>query len=349
MQVLVTGGSGFIGRYACAQLLAAGHTVTVLDLVAPPAAAARERVIVGDVRDPAALRTAMRGADAVLHLAAAHHDFGIARDTYFAVNEGSTALICDIMDEQGVTDLCFFSSVAVFGRAAPPVRDDSAPDPISYYGQSKLAGEHKVRAWAERGGARRALVIRPSVTFGPHNYANMYSLIRQIASGFFLPVGEGGNVKSMTYVENLVDATLYLWRHDRHEPFLAVNCVDKPDLTSREIVHHVHGALGTRPPAFHVPLGAALALATPFDFVIRLTGRNLPISSARIRKLAGDETRFEADRLAESGFRARVPISEGIRRMVEWFLREGRHETPVWRLPPAEVTTFVTAVDTVDA
>ena len=83
----ITGGSGFIGRYFCEALAAAGHEITVLDLVAPSEGLPHDRFVQGDVRDPAACRAALEGCDRLLNLAAAHHDFGIERETYFSVND----------------------------------------------------------------------------------------------------------------------------------------------------------------------------------------------------------------------------------------------------------------------
>ena len=99
MKYCVTGGSGFIGSYFCETLAAEGHEITILDLVDPPETTPHDRFVYGDVRDPQAVRDAFEGCDRILHLAAAHHDFGIERDTFFDVNENGAQVICDAMDE----------------------------------------------------------------------------------------------------------------------------------------------------------------------------------------------------------------------------------------------------------
>lgn len=344
MHCLVTGGSGFIGRYLCERLAARGDTFTLLDLVPPDAAAPRPtRCVLGDVRDPAAVRDALAGCDAVFHLAAAHHDFGIDRETYFAVNEGGARVLCDAMDEAGIGEVCFYSSVAVYGDAPGPHVEEAAKAPTHSYGASKLAGEAVFQEWANRGGGRRVLVIRPTITFGARNFANMYALIRQIHSRLFLIVGEGTNVKSLSYVENLVDATLHLWDLSDRPAFDVYNWVEKPDLTSRQIAESVYAALGRRSNGVRLPLRVALLLAAPFDLLITLTGRNLPISSMRVRKLAEDHTQFEASKARAAGFVPRSTLQEGLARMVEWFVREGRAQPPVRHIPPAAVSRPVAA------
>ena len=224
MHYLVTGGAGFIGRRLVAALLARGDQVTVLDLAAPaptrPGALAPTRVLQGDVRDPVAVREALVGCDAVFHLAAAHHDFGIDHATYFGVNEGGAAVLCDAMDAAGVRDVCFYSSVAIFGDAPEPHDEDAPTAPTNDYGASKLAGEQVFRRWAAQGVTSGGCwSSAPPITFGPGNFANMFSLIRQIDSGLFVQVGAGDNVKSLSYVENLVAATLFLWDRPADAPF----------------------------------------------------------------------------------------------------------------------------------
>ncbi|MFN7374698.1 MAG: NAD-dependent epimerase/dehydratase family protein [bacterium] len=345
MKLLITGGAGFIGRYFVELLQQRGVDIAVLDLVKPAWDAGGMPCHVGDVRDPQAVRSALAGRDAVLHLAAAHHDFGIDRDTYFAVNEQGSRVLCEEMDRAGIRSVCFFSSVAVFGDAPEPHHEDAPTSPTNPYGASKLAGEMVFKSWVERGQGRSCLVVRPTITFGPRNFANMYSLIRQIDSGRFAQVGEGANVKSLSYVENIVPAAMFLWAKPVAEvagagtrrAFEVYNFVDKPDLSSAEIARVIAAALGRRGGPVRVPMWVALALAFPFDVVIKLTGKNLPVSSARIKKLFATRTLFEAGKLAQAGWKSPVSLAEGLGRMVKWYLAEGKGQPAVWRVPPREI------------
>jgi GlcNAc-P-P-Und epimerase len=331
MRICVMGGSGFIGHYFCETLRAQGHQVTILDLVAPRFHVVAERFVQGDICDLVKVRAAVADCDAVLHLAAAHHDYGITREHFFKVNEGGAKVICQALGEAGKTRVCFYSTVAVYGRAPEPRTETTVPQPQSDYGQSKLAGEKVFEAWAREGSGRSCLVIRPTVTFGPRNFANMYSLLRQIHRGRFFPVGNGRNVKSLSYVENIVDATLFLWNPGAaprfKPPFEVVNYIDKPDLTSRQITEICYAALGKRAPGMSLPLPLAMIMAWPFDLVKLLTGKNLPISSARVKKLC-TQTRFEAPRVREAGYAAKFTLRQGIENMAQWYLREGQFQKP---------------------
>jgi nucleoside-diphosphate-sugar epimerase len=336
--VLVTGGGGFVGRYCCERLVADGHEVRSLDPLPPDVVVPGVTYVAGDIRDATAVRAAIAGCDRVLHLAAAHHDAGIPRETYFAVNERGTRVLCEAMTVSGITDLCFTSSVAVYGSAATPPDEDSPCHPESPYGESKLKAELVIREWVDAAPGRRALVIRPAVVFGPGNYANTYALIRQIASGLFAHVGPGRNIKSMAYVGNLVDAMLSFWARPSTTPYTTFNYVDAPDLTSREIADTIARALG-RSSLPTIPLSLALLAATPFDVVSSLTGRPQRVSRARIRKLFTATTQFRADRIRAAGFAPSVSLTEGLERMVKWYRAEGATVSRPPRLPRPTVTT----------
>lgn len=342
MRVLITGGSGFIGSYFHRDLRALGlNDLASIDLVEPSGQAAEAAYFKGDIRDPAALDRAMKGVDLVINLAAAHHDFGIAHDTYYSVNEHGSQQVCDAMDRAGIRRVVFYSTVATYGTAPTPHHEEAPTAPDTPYGGSKLKGEAVFRRWTERGDGRRALVIRPTVTFGPSNFANMYSLIRQIDSGKYFRFGEGTNIKSLSYVENIVDATLFLLGLKADKPNRAIaefeifNFIDKPDMTSTQISDTVSRCLGKKP-APAVPYALGMLMALPFDVAIKLTGRNLPISSARIEKLFRTETKFEADKILSTGYRPKVPLAEGIDRMVKWYQAGGKTQDASWHQPPAE-------------
>jgi nucleoside-diphosphate-sugar epimerase len=223
--------------------------------------------------------------------------------------------------------------VAVYGAIPEPRHEDADTRPVAPYGQSKLGAERVFRAWAESRAGRRCLVIRPTVVFGPRNFANMYSLVRQVDSGFFFRVGGGRNVKSLSYVENIVPAALYLWNRPAAAPFDVYNYVDKPDLETRSLLARIYHSLGRRMPRWWIPEPIAVGASWPFDLAAMLTGRHLAISTARIRKMCV-QTLFEADKVRRAGFEPPVPLVEGIERTVGWYLREGRHYRGTAHLPP---------------
>lgn len=333
--ILVTGGAGFIGTHLCAQLERMGQRYVILDLHAPHAALKPERFVRGDVRNPLAIDAAIEGCSSVLHRAAAHHDSGIDSATYFGVNEGSTALLIDTMAARQLRRICFFSPAAVYGEAEVSRTEAHDPQLSGAYGASKLAAEKLLRS-AAGNGTLDALIIRPTVTFGPENFANMFSLIRQIDTGLFQQVGESNNIKSLLYVHNLVSFTLWSWA--RHESGVEeFNWVETPELTTSEIARELAAALGRRIPPVRLPLQLALFLAMPIEIIASLSGKALPVTRARIRKMAVDQTQFSARKALDSGFSPEVSLRDALRQTVTWYRSTGK-DAPRRRLvPPSEI------------
>ncbi len=144
MRVLVTGGAGYIGSVVAAQLIAAGHEVTVLDDLSTgyaDAVPAGAGFVKGTLRNCAA-EVLADGTDAVLHFAAKSLvGESVAEPAkYWSANLGGTLALLDAMREIGVRTIVFSSTAAVYGEPEhTPVAETDPTRPTSPYGASKLA------------------------------------------------------------------------------------------------------------------------------------------------------------------------------------------------------------------
>ena len=161
--------------------------------------------------------------------------------------------------------------------------------------------------------------IRSTVVYGPHNLANVLNLIKAIDQGLYFHSGKGTNIKSLTYVENLCDAALFALNREESGELL-FNYVDYPQTGSRAIAEMQAEMLGKKI-RISLPEWFAVLLALPFDAFIALTGRNLKISSKRIRKL-NTQTCHGADLIRSLGFVPKHDMKDGMRRMIDWYRSE---------------------------
>jgi nucleoside-diphosphate-sugar epimerase len=196
------------------------------------------------------------------------------------------------------------------------------PKPANHYGASKLAGEVKLRGWSKTEG-NRAIVIRPCLVYGPRNTANMYNLIKQIDSGKFFNVGQGSNIKSISFVENIVEGTIYLMNNINEAGYHLFNYADNPQLSSKKTANHIAKCLGKSHP-ISIPKSLLLLGAIPFDIIIKITGKNLPVSSARVKKFA-TETYHKAEKIVNEGFNPPYNNFEGLKKMVDWYKEQKYH------------------------
>lgn len=319
MKVLVIGNTGFIGSFLVEALLKAGYEVVGMD-VHPPAQPDKRYVFIqGSIMNKADILLAAQGCDAVISLAAQHRDFGIAEKEYFDVNRDGTSNIVDSLSKLGIKKFIFYSSVAVYGNPEGLATEETTPKPVNTYGKSKLAGEDCIGPWAQKDPSREVVIIRPVVIFGPGNFGNMFNLIHNVYKRRFIFVGKGENIKSIAYVENLVDATVFLL--ERLKPGLEVyNYADYPEMTIEDTVNTITGCLGYHKPRIRLPLGLAMAGACVFDVLGKITGINFPITAYRIKKF-NTSTRFKADKIRNAGFKQKIMLPEGFRRMIDWYLK----------------------------
>lgn len=315
MAILLTGGSGFIGSHFHKFL--PSKDVVNLDLK-EPSFAYQSTFIKGDIRVEEDIRKAIRGKNikTIISLAAKHHDFGIGHDEYFDTNEDGTKILCKVASEFEITQIVFYSSVAVYGVREDVSNETMTPVPDSPYGASKLAGEKVLEQWARENPNRMVLIVRPTLVFGENNMANMYNLIRQIDTRLYFHLGKADNIKSIAYAENLIEATLYL-KNKLNAGISIYNYADEPQLTARQISTIISEALN-RKIRLTIPKWLGIMLGIPFDVAIKLTGKNLPISSARIKKL-GTTTHHSAGKLFSEGFKPRYTTTEGLIKMVSWY------------------------------
>jgi nucleoside-diphosphate-sugar epimerase len=314
-KILLTGGSGFIGSHFHDYL--AHEALINLDLEAPTFHH-RATFIKGDIRKETDVELACKSndVDTIISLAAKHHDFGIGHDEYFDTNEDGTAVICEVAARHSIKKIIFFSSVAVYGTCEQISNEQTQPQPDNAYGASKLAGEKVLEQWAKEDLSRSVVIIRPALVFGSNNVANMHNLIRQIDSGLYFHLGKADNIKSIAYVENVIEAVLFL--KEKISPGIHIyNYADEPQLTTRQISEVIAQALDKKI-LLTVPKSLGIMLGLPFDLLIKITGKNLPVSTARIKKLA-TQTQHSAKKIFSEGFKPSYTTIDGLCNMVDWY------------------------------
>ena len=310
----MTGGSGFIGSHFHEVI---DHKQIVNFDIRKPFSHLKSTYVSGNVRNLDELEDSIVGSspETIIALAAEHKDFGVDRESYFLTNEYGTENICKAASKAGVKSIIFYSSVAVYGNNKTPSTESMEPKPNLPYGESKLAGEKVLREWASEDGSRKVIIMRPAVVYGERNVANMFRLIQQINKGRYFNIGKGENIKSIAYVKNLVEATLYL-EQELGEGVHTFNYADEPQMNSRSIGLEISKKLDKKSPVT-IPYMLAMLMGVPFDLFIKLTGKDIPISTNRIKKFC-TETFHKADKIREAGFQAKYSNLEGLQRMVSW-------------------------------
>lgn len=263
--VLVTGASGFIGSHISADLLRHAYCVTAM--VRRPSRdlpAEVRQAVVADIEEHEAVRAALRGMDAVVHVAGIAHRYGRGPEQHAAlhrVNAGGTRALATAAFDAGVSRIVHISSASVTASGEGRRREGEAPPvSLSDYGQSKLESERVIGEICARGGLE-AVILRPPLVYGPRMKGNPLRLTRLVATGAPLPLGALRHRRSMLWVGNLTQAI----RCVLESPAAAgrtFHVADTEAPSMPELIRLIAEGLGKRPWLVAVPervLGAAAA------------------------------------------------------------------------------------------
>ena len=210
-RVLVTGGSGFIGRHVVSELAADGAAVRVVDLQPHPDPAVD--VVIGDIADGDVLEQAFDGGfDSIVHLAAVTSVLRSLEqpELTYRTNVAGTAAVLEAGRAAGVTSLAFASTNAVTGLMEEPKISEAATlRPLTPYGSTKAAGEMLMSAYTASYGLRCA-PIRLTNVYGPGMQAKdsiIARLMRCIRLGTTFEIyGDGTQVRDYVHVADVVAA-----------------------------------------------------------------------------------------------------------------------------------------------
>lgn len=317
--VLVLGGSGFIGTRLVGDLLAKAIPVRIGDL--RPSETYPDLWTPCDIREADSLERCLRGMSIGINLAAEHRDDVQPISRYHETNVEGAERLCSVARAVGLQRLIFTSTVAVYGFQKTATGEDGPFEPFNEYGKTKLEAEAIYRAWAEEDPRRSLVIVRPTVVFGEGNRGNVYNLLHQMASGSFLMVGSGNNVKSMAYVGNI--AAFLAYSLSCGSGIEIFNYVDGPDMSTNELVQFIGRCLGKSEKVSRIPRSAAMLGGHALDILARLSGKRFPISAIRIRKFC-ETTQFRADRIRErTNFVAPFSLREALERTIRFEFAKG--------------------------
>ncbi len=312
MEILVTGGAGFIGSHLVEALLADGHRVAVLDdfndfydprIKYENLAAVRGQVPVHrvDLRDADAVgRVLAEGAfDAIVHLAAragvrpSIHQPRLYVDT----NVTGTLNLLEGARENGIGRFVFASSSSVYGLCQEvPFREDAAlPGTISPYAATKLAGEQLCSSYAHLYGIK-TVCLRFFTVYGPRQRPDLaiHQFTRRIHQGLAIDqFGDGSTRRDYTYIDDILQGVVAALDHEG-APFDLFNLGESATTPLRDLIVLIEAALGQKARINRLP-------EQPGD---------VPLTCADISK---------ARRLL--GYQPTTPITAGIPRFVEWYLQ----------------------------
>jgi len=310
VRVLVTGGCGFIGANLVRHLLQAGHQLRVLDNLSvgrrenlpTNSNGASVELLVGDICQPAAVRSAIQGVDAVVHMAAYTSvvDSLAHPEDCFHTNALGTLTLLEACRQLGVRRFVLASSNAAVGEQAPPIDEGKVPRPLSMYGASKLAGEALCSTYHHSYGLE-TVALRFANAYGPHcdHKTSVVALfMKRAQEGHPLTIyGDGSQTRDFVHATDICQAISLCLAHD--------------------------GGNGLAGEVFQVASGVETRIGDLARLVMEVTGRDLavvqrPERTGEIRRNYSDIAKAR-ERL---GFQPKVSLRRGLEELWKWLGRD---------------------------
>ena len=307
MKVLLTGGAGFIGSHLLERLIARGDDVAVIDdfndyydpaIKRGNLPAGGFRLYERDIR--AAAEIVLREKpDLLVHLAARA---GVRPSQsnpalYESVNVAGTLGLLEACRAAGVGRFVFASSSSVYGNAPVPFREDfEGLQPISFYGVTKLLGEHYVRIYSRLYGLQTTC-LRFFTAYGPRQRPDMaiHAFTAAIAEGREIPMfGDGSTERDYTFVTDIVQGLL--GAIDTPEPFAVYNLGESRTVSLRRLIELIGENVGKVPRIKQLP-------EQPGD--VQRTCASIDRARGRL------------------GYAPKVAIEEGLKEFVAWMRSRG--------------------------
>ncbi len=317
MKVLVTGASGMLGRAVARRLADRGDDVTVFQR--RPAETGTHELL-GDVADPEAVRAAVEGHEAVVHLAARVSVTG-PWAPFLAINVSGTQHLLDSAGATGVRRFVHVSSPSVAHSGAALVGAGAGPaDPErarGHYARSKALAEESALQ-ADRPGFA-VVAVRPHLVWGPGDTQLVARIVERARQGRLALVDRGAALIDTTYVDNAADAMVAALDHaedDRAHGRAFVVSNGQPR-TVAELVFRICSAAGLDAPARRVPYPVARAGGALAELVWSAVGRtdDPPMTRFLAEQLATAHWFDQRQTRDVLGWTPAVDLDEGFRRL----------------------------------
>jgi len=325
--VFLTGATGFVGSAVARALLAEGAGLRVL---ARPGGDRRNLagldvdLVEGDLRDTASLETALKGCEALFHVAADYRLWVPQPDEIYRANVAGTRRLMVAAGEAGVGRIVYTSSVATLGLrkdGAPADEDTPAAlaDMIGHYKRSKFLAEEEVRRLALDDGLP-AVIVNPSMPVGPRDIKPTPSgrMIVEAARGRMPAYVDTG--LNLVHVEDVAAGHLLAYAKGAVG---ARYVLGGENLTLGAILAEIARLCDRRPPRLRLPHGLVLPVAYGAEAWARVARRGEPFVTVEGLRMSRKRMFFSSARAdRELGYRAR-PAAAALSDALDWFRTAG--------------------------
>ena len=327
MKTLITGASGFVGSAVLRRLLACGHQVRAL--VRPRSDRSNleglsVELVTGDLREPSDLDRAVKGCDALFHVAADYRLWVPKPVDMYKTNVEGTRNLLLAAAEAGVERIVYTSSVATIGylpNGSPA--DENTPvtlsDMIGHYKRSKFLAEAEVGRLVKESGLP-VVTVNPSTPVGPRDIKPTPTgrMILQAAIGRMPAYVDTG--LNIVHVDDIAGGHLLAFEHGRiGERYI----LGGRNMTLKEILGELSGITGRPVPRIRLPHNLILPVACMVEAYARVCGSGEPFITIEGVLLSKKRMFFSDEKARNELGYSPGPVNQALSDAVDWFRDKG--------------------------
>jgi nucleoside-diphosphate-sugar epimerase len=292
LKIAVTGASGFVGRRFIE------YNKDRYDIVA---LSLREKKIID---------LDLSGVDAIVHLAGkAHQMQPVPDEVYYEVNYGLTKELAEKAKAQNIPHFIYISSTKVYGELMTEKLDEKSPcNPVDAYGKSKYQSEELLRFMSTE--LFKVAVVRPPLVYGPEVKGNMLRLLELAAKNYPLPFGNSRNLRSMVYIDNLLELINNIIARQATGTFIAG---DSQPMPTDQLISVIRKNMGKKEDLVTIP--------SLFRGLLKI------VRPAMHSRLFGSFVVDNSSTNKTLGFVPPFSSEQGISEMVKWYLTAENRRT----------------------
>lgn len=324
MNILVTGGTGFIGRNLINSLTEGPHKIKLLsrnkeaaELWAQP----NVEVLFGDVTEPESLQGLFLGVEVVYHLAGKLGEAGVAEEVYRKLHYQGTKNVLEAALSAGfVKRFIHCSSAGVQGPILTPPADESLPyAPSNIYEETKAEAEKLVLEYHKQHGLP-VIILRPEFVYGPGDL-HVLGLFQAIKRGMFVIFGQGRSLLHPTYIDDTVQALMRCLEVSNQWGEVFIIGGERP-LTVEELAYTIADALGVKRP-YHVPMWLGYTGAVVLEILGKCLGIDPPLNRTRL-KFFTENRAFDITKARKQlGYSPQFGFAQGVKQTLDWYKEQG--------------------------
>lgn len=312
---LITGANGFVGARLADDLCSRGIECRLM----VRGKALSSRHVVSDLNDVNGLASATRGVKQVFHCAGYAHSFsGKAEDLtelHWKTNFEGTKNLLKASAEAGVERFIFLSSVKAMGEPGSLcLAEDCDLPPLTPYGRAKKAAEDLVLEAGEKYGMH-VVNLRLAMVYGRGGRGNLERMARAVRRGYFPPLPEVGNHRSIIHVDDVVEVISVVSNavEAAGKTYIVAN-FEAP--SGRELYDAIRVALGKAPSEWSFPASVLRRLGELGNLCELCLRRSMPLNSEIVDRLLGGAWYSPAKIESELRWRAQIPLAAGLMEML---------------------------------